>query len=73
MPLKATLITTPMDKGVKPGVESMSSEGAIGGGIVIAEVLHATMRKDEEEVEEWGRTRVGGGGEEGLGEQQGRW
>ena len=46
--LKATLITTPMDKGVKPGVESMSSEGAIGGGIVIAEVLHATMRKDED-------------------------
>ena len=71
--LKATLIATPMEKGVKPGVESMSSEGAIGGGIVIAEVLHATMRKDEEEVEEWGRTRVGGGGEEGLGEQQGRW
>ena len=46
--LKATLITMPMEKEAKSGVESISSEGAIGGGVVIAEVLHASLRKDED-------------------------
>ena len=41
-------MTTPMEKVVKPGVESMSCEGATGSGVVIAEVLLATMRKDED-------------------------
>ena len=43
--MKAAPITMPMQKVVEPGVESMSSEGAAGGRVVIADVFHATKKR----------------------------